>query len=318
MGNSASCPAPLKPNLNWHLMHHSKAEHDLRHLIVDISRACKYISYSIQTTEAGLAGTKNEFGEDQLELDVLADQQIREFLCESGLVCCYISEEQPDIVELDPKGQYSVVFDPLDGSSLVDANFAIGSIFGIYKGNNVIGATPREQVAAMYVLYGPRTLLVISLGGGKGVHEFILNDVGEFVLLRDHLGIADDAKNYSPGNLRAITTNDGYKKAVTNWQEEEMTLRYSGCMVADIHHILSKGQGVFTNIGGGADSKYPDGKLRHVFECGPFAFLAEEAGGSATDGTTAILDKEITSVDQRTAFIVGSKNDVASVSALVS
>ncbi len=317
MGKASACPAPNKPNLNWHLINHSKADHDLRHLIVDISRACKYISYAIQTTEAGLAGTQNEFGEDQLALDVMADNLIREFLCESGLVCCYVSEEQPDIVELDPEGEYSVVFDPLDGSSLVDANFAIGSIFGIYKDGNVIGATPREQVAALYVLYGPRTLLVVSLGGGKGVHEFILNDVGEFVLLRDHLGVGDVAKNYSPGNLRAITTNEGYKNAVSKWQDEEKTLRYSGCMVADIHHILSKGQGIFTNVGGGEGSKYPDGKLRHVFECGPFAYLVEEAGGAATDGTTAILDKEITSVDQRTAIIIGSKDDVESVSSLV-
>ena len=289
MGKASACPAPNKPNLNWHLINHSKADHDLRHLIVDISRACKYISYAIQTTEAGLAGTQNEFGEDQLALDVMADNLIREFLCESGLVCCYVSEEQPDIVELDPEGEYSVVFDPLDGSSLVDANFAIGSIFGIYKDGNVIGATPREQVAALYVLYGPRTLLVVSLGGGKGVHEFILNDVGEFVLLRDHLGVGDVAKNYSPGNLRAITTNEGYKNAVSKWQD----------------------------VGGGEGSKYPDGKLRHVFECGPFAYLVEEAGGAATDGTTAILDKEITSVDQRTAIIIGSKDDVESVSSLV-
>ena len=317
MGAAPACPAPNKPNLNWHLLHHSKADHDLRHLIGDLSRACKYISYAIQTTEAGLTGTQNEFGEDQLALDVLANNMIREFLCESGLVCCYISEEQPDIVELDPEGEYSVVFDPLDGSSLVDANFAIGSIFGIYKGGNIIGATPREQVAAMYVLYGPRTLLVVSLGNGKGVHEFILNDVGEFVLLRNHLGIGDDAKNYSPGNLRAITTNPKYKQALDTWQEEEKTLRYSGCMVADIHHIFSKGQGIFANVGGGEGSQYPDGKLRHVFECGPFAFLVEEAGGSASDGTTSILDKKITSVDQRTQIIIGSKNDVASVASLV-
>ncbi len=317
MAKSDACPAPAKPNLNWHLSHHSGADHDMRHLIVDISRACKYISYAIQTTETGLSGTTNSFGEDQIKLDVLADDLVREFLCESGIVCCYISEEQPDIVELDPNGDYSVVFDPLDGSSLVDANFSIGSIFGIYKGCSVIGAKPREQVAARYVLYGPRTLLVYSLGNGKGVHEFILNDVGEFVLLRDHLGVGDDGKHYSPGNLRAITTNDKYKQAVEVWQGEERTLRYSGCMVADIHHILCKGQGLFTNVGGGEGSKYPDGKLRHVFECGPFAFLMEEAGGAASDGTQAILDKEITGVDQRTGIIIGSKNDVESTTGLL-
>lgn len=317
MVQKTSCPAPSKPNLNWHLKHHSGADHDLRHLIVDISRAAKYISYAIQTTETGLSGSSNTFGEDQLKLDVLADEIVKEYLCESGIVCCFISEEQEDVVELDAEGDYTVVFDPLDGSSLVDANFSIGSIFGIYKGGDIMGKTPREQVAALYVLYGPRTLLIYSVGNGKGVHEFILNDVGEFVLLRDHLGIGDDAKNYSPGNLRAITTNEKYKGAVQNWLDEEKTLRYSGCMVADIHHILSKGQGVFTNVGGGPDSKYPDGKLRHVFECGPFSFLAEEAGGAASDGSIAILDKPIESVDQRTQIIIGSKNEVEKTSQLV-
>jgi len=135
-------------------------------------------------------------------------------------------------------------------------------------------------------------------------------DVGEFKLLRSHMGVADEAKNYSPGNLRAVTTNAQYAAAVEGWMADEKTLRYSGCMVADIHHILSKGQGIFSNIGGGEDSKYPDGKLRHVFECGPFAYLVEEAGGLSSDGVQSILDKKITDVDQRTAIIIGSKNEV--------
>lgn len=304
------CGVPSRPSLGYHLTNHSKAEHSLKHLIVDLSRAAKYISYAIQTTETGLSGSSNSFGEEQLKLDVLSDQLIQQMLCESEDVCCFISEEHEDVVELHDSGQYTVVFDPLDGSSLVDANFAIGSIFGIYKGGDIMGKTPREQVAALYVLYGPRTLLVYSVGNGKGVHEFILNDVGEFILLRDHLGVADETKNYSPGNLRALTTNSGYKEAMTTWLNEEKTLRYSGCMVADIHHILSKGQGIFTNVGGGPDSKYPDGKLRHVFECGPFSFLLEEAGGMSSDGSLLILDKPITSVDQRTPIICGSKSEV--------
>ena len=98
------------------------------------------------------------------------------------------------------------------------------------------------------------------------------------------------------------------------WLDEEKTLRYSGCMVADIHHILSKGQGIFSNIGG---SKYPEGKLRHVFECGPFAYLMEQAGGSATDGKGPILDKEITAIDQRTPIIIGSSNEVKRTEALL-
>lgn len=315
--NKEACHVPDRPSLSWHLRNRSEADDDLRHLIVDVSRACKYISYAIQTSDTGLAGSENAFGEKQLALDVLADEIVREYICESGTVCCYISEEQPDVVELDESGKYTIVFDPLDGSSLVDANFSIGSIFGIYKGGDVIGKTPREQVAAFYVLYGPRTVLTYSLGNGKGVHSFILNDVGEYMLLEEHIGVGDDAKNFSPGNLRALTTNEKYKQAMQLWMDEEKTLRYSGCMVADIHHIFAKGQGVFCNVGGGEGSTYPNGKLRHAFECGPFAFLMEEAGGIATNGSTNILDIPVEGVDQRTQIIIGSKNEVDRIGSLV-
>ena len=300
------CPRPSRPSLNAHLYTHAKVKDDLRHLILAIAQATKYIHYALRTTEAGLSGTMNQFGEQQLKLDVVSDEVIRQHLCESRLVSGFISEEQQDVIELDAKAPYAVVYDPLDGSSLVEANFAIGSIFGIYPGHELIGRTPGQQAAALYVLYGPRTILVYSTG--NGVHEFILNEVGEFILLREHLGIADTAKNYSPGNLRAVNENDGYANLLQQWLDESLTLRYSGCMVADIHHILSKGQGVFTNVGG---KKYPEGKLRLVFECGPFAFLAEHAGGAASDGTQAILKKNITSVGQCSPIIIGSKKEVA-------
>lgn len=307
---------PLGISLDHHLRSHSAADDALRHLIVDISRATKYISYAIQTTSSGLSGTKNEFGEEQLKLDILSDSLICRSLLESGTVATYISEEQSDVIELEKNGKFSVVFDPLDGSSLVDANFAIGSIFGIYEGNTVIGRKPKEQVASLYVLYGPRTLLVYTVGGGKGVHEFILNDVGEFILLRDFLGIGDDADNYSPGNLRAVVDNAKYANVVAQWMHDQKTLRYSGCMVADIHHILSKGQGIFANIGS-PEGKYPLGKLRHAFECGPFAMLVEEAGGIATDGALSILEKTIETIDQRTPLLIGSKNDVRATEKLL-
>ncbi len=302
-----------RASLNAHLYHVSKVHDDLRHLILDVARAAKYIQFAIRTTEAGLAGSKNHFGEEQIKLDVLSDEIISAHLRESKLVCSYISEEEKNVVELDKDAPYSVVFDPLDGSSLVDVNFAVGSIFGIYQGSNVIGRCSRELKAALYIVYGPRTLLVYS--AGNGVHEFILNDVGEFVLLREFLGIADDAKNYSPGNLAAIADNAGYKAVLDSWLTNgKMTLRYSGCMAADVHHVISKGQGVFCNVGG---SKYPQGKLRLVFECGPFAYLAEQAGGAASDGVQAILDKQITEIDQRTPLIIGSKNEVARVCELL-
>ncbi|MCF7844890.1 MAG: fructose-1,6-bisphosphatase [Kiritimatiellales bacterium] len=310
---SSCCAVPERISLNYHLFHRAKAPNDLRHLILDISRAAKYISYEIQTSESGLAGGTNSSGEKQLKLDVLSDDIFRQHLCESELVSCYSSEEQEEIIELADNAPYSVVFDPLDGSSLVDVNFAIGSIVGIYAGDSIIGRKPSEQSAALYVVYGPRTILVYSTG--KGVHEFILNDVGEFVLLREFIGIGDDAKNYSPGNLPALSDNEKYKAVVQGWLDRELKLRYSGCMASDIHHIFAKGQGVFTNVGG---SKYPEGKLRLVFECGPFAYLMEQAGGKASDGTQSILDKEITDLHQRTPIIIGSKNEVESVCAALS
>lgn len=300
-----SSPIPERLSLNAHLFEHAKASDDLRHLILEIAKAAKYIHYAIRTTEAGLAGSRNQFGEEQVKLDVLSDDIIRRHLVESRLVATYISEEQKDVVELRKNGKFSVVFDPLDGSSLVEVNFAIGSIFGIYESKDLIGRKPREQVAALYVIYGPRTLLVYS--AGNGVHEFILNDVGEFILLRTNIGVADKAKNYSPGNLSAIDGNPGYHTLLHQWLAEKLTLRYSGCMASDVHHIFSKGQGVFTNACG---SKYPEGKLRLVFECGPFAYLMEQAGGAASDGSHPILDKTIRDIDQRTPIIIGSKEEV--------
>lgn len=300
-------------SLNAHLFSVSKASDDLRHLILDIARATKYINYAIRTTDTGLAGSRNTFGEEQVKLDVLSDDIIRQHLCESNLTASFGSEEQDQFIQLDPSLPFSVVYDPLDGSSLVDVNFAIGSIFGIYSGADVMNKTPREQVAALYVLYGPRTVLTYSTG--NGVHQFFLNEVGEFTLLREFIGVGDDANNYSPGNLRAVNDTPSYKRMMDMWMAEEATLRYSGCMVADIHHILSKGQGVFTNIGG---SKYPLGKLRLVFECGPFAYLVEQAGGKASDGKNSVLDRPIRTLDERTPLVIGSKNEVERVCKILS
>lgn len=292
-------------SLDAHLHHVTKVPDDLRHLIGHIARAVKDIQFSLRITEAGLSGTRNQFGEEQLKLDVLSDATIAKHLSESKLVASYASEEHESVIELDAAAPFSVVYDPLDGSSLVDADFAIGSIFGIYAGSGVIGRKPGEQVAALYALYGPRTLIVCATGGS--VHEFILNEVGEFVVLREYLGIADDTKHFSPGNIAAVADNDGYRTLLDEWMNSARTLRYSGCMVADVHHVLSKGHGIFLNVGG---KKYPEGKLRLAFECGPFAYIVSCAGGVASDGAMSLLEKPIESLDQRTPIICGSKNDV--------
>ncbi len=234
---------------------------------------------------------------------------VKEELCESRLVGAYASEEESEMHELVDKAPYTVVFDPLDGSSLVDANLAIGSIFGIYeKKDGLIGRTPREQVAALYLVYGPRTILVYS--AGKGVHAFFLNEVGEFIMLKENLTISDQVKTYAPGNLRAVVDTPSYRKMMNIWLDEGHTLRYSGGMVPDIHHMLIKGAGIFTNIGG---SKYPKGKLRLLFECGPFAYIMENAGGTSSDGKQSILDVKIEDMDQRTPLIIGAKSEVRRV-----
>ncbi|MBI2523798.1 fructose-1,6-bisphosphatase [Candidatus Peregrinibacteria bacterium] len=301
---SPSCPRPERLSLSEHLRAGGVPD-DLRHLLLAIAQSAKYIQYALRTTGADLAGTRNPFGEEQLKLDILSDTIIRQHLCETRLVSACASEERPALMKMDSHAKFMVVYDPLDGSSLVDANFAIGSIFGVYPASETPPRMPREQVAALYVLYGPRTVLVYSTG--KSVHEFLLNEVGEFVLLREHIRLGEIAKNYSPGNLRAVTENTDYRRLVDHWLAEELTLRYSGCMVADIHHMLSKGQGVFTNVGGGS---YPEGKLRLLFECGPFAYILEHAGGKASNGQEDILDVPIRSFDQRTPVILGSAEEV--------
>lgn len=297
-------PASERMTLDEHLRAASVAD-DLRRLLLAIARSAKHIQYALRTTGAALAGTRNPFGEEQLTLDVLSDAIIRRHLGATGLVSACASEEHPEPTDVHPHAPFIVVFDPLDGSSLVDANFSIGSIFGVYPASGLLSRTPRAQVGALYVLYGPRTVLVYS--AGNAVHEFLLDEVGEFVLQRERICVDAVAKNYSPGNLRAVNDNSAYRALMDNWLSRALTLRYSGCMVADIHHILCKGQGVFTNVGG---SSYPEGKLRLLFECGPFAYILEQAGGKASNGKDAILDVPIRSFDQRTPVILGSAQEV--------
>ncbi len=303
----SSCPLPTRTSLNQHLFSTGVSD-SLRHLINDIARAGKYVHNAIRTTDLGLAGSNNQFGEEQLKLDVLSNKIVKEELCESRLVHSFASEEEAVLQELVTDAPYTLVFDPLDGSSLVDANLAIGSIFGIYEKTDLIGKKPRDQVGALYLVYGPRTILVYA--AGKGAHAFYLNEVGEFILLQKNLLMRDDVKTYAPGNLRAVTDTPNYRKMMNIWMDEGLTLRYSGGMVPDIHHMLIKGAGIFTNIGG---NKYPKGKLRLLFECGPFAYIMEQAGGASSDGTQSVLDVKIEDIDQRTPLIIGSKKEVKRV-----
>lgn len=292
-------------DLRRHLREH-EVDDNLIHLICEIAEASKYIINSIRTGDLGVAGTSNLYGEQQLALDVLADRILRKRLDHSRVVANMMSEEMDEIIPISPDcdGKYSVAFDPLDGSSLVDVNLAVGTIVSIFEGCDLL-QPGRNQVAAMYILYGPRTTLVYSVG--KGVHEFGMNNLMEFTLLQENITIKPKGNLYSPGGQRNLYS-PGTEAFVTHLEERGVKLRYSGGFVPDINQVLLKGQGIFfyphlQNL--------PRGKLRLLFELSPMAFLIEQAGGAASDGRTRILDLQPEEIHGRAPVFIGCKEDVA-------
>ncbi|MCD6186808.1 MAG: class 1 fructose-bisphosphatase [Desulfuromusa sp.] len=292
-------------DLRRHLREHYINE-NLTHLICEIAEASKYIIHSISTGDLGVAGTSNLYGEQQLALDVLADRILRKRLDHSRVVANMMSEEMDEIIPVSPDcgGKYSVAFDPLDGSSLVDVNLAVGTIVSIFEGCDLL-QSGRNQVAAVYILYGPRTTLVYSVG--KGVHEFGMNMLREYTLLQENITLKPQGNLYSPGGQRNLYT-PGVEAFVTKLEERGVKLRYSGGFVPDINQILLKGQGVFfyphlQNL--------PEGKLRLLFELNPMAYLIEQAGGAASDGRRPILDLQPQQIHERSPVFIGCKKDVA-------
>jgi fructose-1,6-bisphosphatase I len=279
---------------------------DLTRLICEIADASKYIVNSIRTGDLGVAGTSNLYGEEQLALDVLSDRILRKRLSHSGVVANIVSEECPDIISVstDYAGKYSVAFDPLDGSSLVDVNLAVGTIVSIYEGGNLL-QPGKNQVAALYILYGPRSTLVYSTG--RGVHEFAMNALMEYTLVRENVTMSASGGIYSPGGQRNLYS-DGTESFVLDLEARGSKLRYSGGFVPDINQLLMKGKGVFMYP---HLKNAPNGKLRLLFELNPMAYLVEKAGGAASTGNGRILDLQPKSIDDRAPVFIGSKEDVA-------
>jgi fructose-1,6-bisphosphatase I len=275
----------------------------------------------------GFTGDINVQGEAVKRMDLFANQVFISVFKQSGLVCRLASEEMEQlyvIPENCPLGRYTLLYDPIDGSSNVDINLNVGSIFSLRRHGNT-GAedygtdgfddgrdllTPgRDQLAAGYILYGPSTVLVYSIG--QGVHMFVLDpSLGEFILAEENLRIPDHGSVYSvnEGNfwqwpegyrdyIRYVHSNDGY------------TSRYSGALVGDLHRILLQG-GVFLYPGTTAQ---PQGKLRLLYETAPLAFLIEQAGGRASTGAQEILDVIPDRLHARSPLIIGSTKDVAQV-----
>ncbi len=295
-----------------HFLRERGTDPDVRSLLYHIARSIKYINFSIRAGNTEKIATQNSFGEEQMALDVLADKIISTELEKSELAKVIASEEQETCIEYEAhRGNFFVAYDPLDGSSLVNANLAIGSIFGIWDTPDVIGQKAGENmVAACYAVYGPRITMTIALKD-KGVHEFELNDVGEFILTRSDITIKDDTKYFAPGNLRAVAENSKYRLVMERWLDRQQKLRYSGGMVPDLHHILSKGNGIFCYP---SDEDHENGKLRLLFECAPFSFIFEEAKGVGKDQfNQAVLDITVEHYHQNTTIFVGSKNEVSEV-----
>jgi sedoheptulose-bisphosphatase len=257
------------------------------------------------------AGSQNASGDEQLHLDIQCDEAVFAAVRASGVFATVASEETPEETKVG-EGVYSLGCDPLDGSSIIDANFSVGSIYGIWPGTKLVGRTGREQVASAVALYGPRTVLCIALPGapkGKQVFEVTLvKNRTEWEVSRDAIIIKPKGKVFAPGNLRATTDHAPYKALVDYWMTERYQLRYSGGMVPDVYHLFAKSKGIFTNV----SSASAKAKLRLLYEVAPIGLIVECAGGVAMDESEdkSVLDIVIADCDQRLGVCFGGTDEV--------
>jgi fructose-1,6-bisphosphatase I len=302
-----------------------RATGELSNLLRDIGLAAKRIN--VEVNKAGLVdilgdyGSINVQGEEVKKLDVFANNQLVGVL-RHGISCAGVgSEELDEIVVFNDaasnQSKYIVLFDPLDGSSNIDVNVSIGTIFSVYRRKSELGAPCRKedfiqaginQVAAGYIIYGSSTMMVYATR--RGVNGFTLDpSIGEFCLSHPDIKCPELGKIYSVNHGNFFQYDEGVRNYITNCQKKTSetggpyTQRYIGSMVSDVHRNLIKG-GIFMYPG---LSDMPEGKLRLMYECNPFAFLLEVAGGKATNGKTRILDLEPAGLHERSPFFAGSK-----------
>jgi len=296
---------------------------ELSRLLNSLRLAAKVVNHEVNKAGLvdilGAAGDVNIQGENQQKLDVYANEIFIQTLTKRNIVCGIASEEEDDFISINSQDEnhqnkYVVLIDPLDGSSNIDVNVSVGTIFSIYRRVTPVG-TPvtiedflqkgSEQVAAGYIVYGTSTMLVYTTG--HGVNGFTLNPaIGSFYLSHPNMKFPESGTIYSVNEGNYLDFPLGIKKYIKYCQEEEgdrpYTSRYIGSLVSDFHRNMIKG-GIYMYPKG---SRNPDGKLRLLYECNPMAFLAEQAGGKSSDGFTRTLNVQPTSLHQRVPFVCGS------------
>lgn len=300
---------------------------ELSSLLNSIRLAAKVVNHEVNKAGLvdiiGAAGDTNIQGEDQQKLDVYANDKFIQTLTRRNIICGLASEEEDDFIAINSQDEnhqnkYVVLIDPLDGSSNIDVNVSVGTIFSIYRRVTPIGTPVQledflqkgsEQVAAGYVVYGTSTMLVYTTG--DGVNGFTLNPaIGSFYLSHPKMEFPEDGNIYSVNEGNYIHFPQGIKNYIKYCQQEEgdrpYTSRYIGSLVSDFHRNMIKG-GIYLYP---QSSKNPNGKLRLLYECNPMAFLAEQANGKSSDGFIRTMDVEPTELHQRVPFICGSKNMV--------
>ncbi len=305
---------------------HPEATGDFSGLLSDLAIAVKLIWREV--SKAGLMdilGTTNRrnlSGDEVKKLDEFADETIYKAMNHGGHLCVMASEESDGLMEIPrdhPVGKYVLIYDPLDGSSNIDANVSIGSIFGIYRRVTPSGAGTMEdclqpgyrQVAAAYVIYGSSTIFVYCTG--NGVHGFTLDpSVGEFLLSHENMRIPKRGRTYSINEGNYLKWDRGIRRYVDHLKGDDAasgkpySARYIGSLVADFHRNMLYG-GIFMYP---KDTAHPEGKMRLLYESAPLAFIVEHAGGKASDGSRRILDLSPTSLHQKSPLFIGSEEDV--------
>jgi sedoheptulose-bisphosphatase len=252
--------------------------------------------------------SQNVFGKQQSDIDLKADDIIFKHLKKSGVVFSAASEEKPYANELNADGSYMVTFDPIDGSSVVDSNFSVASIFAVWEGTDINGLNGKDLVGAALAVYGSRTTIIIFNTQSNRVEELTLLKMGtkeRWIVTTPEMKIGPKAKLFSPA-LKSAYDNPGYMELFEEYCLKGLSIRYSGAFAVDCYQMFVKGHGAYSML----DSVAHPSRLHLIYEIMPISFLIEKAGGKTSDGNKSVLDVEVKGYKQKINFIGGSSEDV--------